>query len=228
MIPADNPIALIFPRAFDSEELVTTLIDVEQFFSKWPSLPELFVPFLPPKNHYARKQNLQLLNNAGLGFGAAIKEAVKKTRADFCFVLDLPLEFPLADVFHSWLEFESQSHLDIVIGSRRLPESSRLREPPRWFWKFDNWINDRLGQKMGLPMKDLTTSFYGFRVQKLRRLVDEVSDPSFCFAPRLIQKARTARLGISEMPMHWNPSMKEIWSRAPLDQWHLLKLSFFT
>lgn len=219
-----NPISLIFPRSSSSDELVAILLDVEQFFRKWPTMPEIYVPFLPNRSEYSGK-GLRLLNNAGLGYGAAVKEALKKSRTDFSFVLDLPLEFPLADVFKSWMEFESRPEIDIIVGSRRHPESSHMREPPKWYWKVDSWLNDRLHQKTGANIQDLTTSFYGFRNEKIRGLADDIRDPSYCFAPRLIQRAQKSRIGIAEQPAHWNPCPREFWKR-PGDQWNLLKMTF--
>jgi hypothetical protein len=222
-----NPISLIFPRSASSDELVAILRDVEQFFKKWPSMPEIYVPFLPDRKQFPLQwKALHLLNNAGLGYGAAVKEALKKTRTDFSFVLDVPLEYPLADVFKAWMEFESHPETDIIVGSRRLPESSRLREPPRWYWKVDSWLNDRLHQRTGINVHDLTTSFYGFRNSKVRSLAEDVRDVSYCFAPRLIQLAQKSRFGITEHPAHWNPNPREIWNRFPGDQWNLLKMSF--
>ena len=218
-----NPISLIFPRSSSTEELLTVLMDVQQFFSKWPAPPEIFVPFLPPKTRFPNK-NLQLLNNAGLGYGAAVKEALKRSKTDFCFVLDLPLEFPLADVFQAWMEFESRGDVDIVVGSRRLPQSANLREPPRWFWKLDTWLNERLHQRFGSDVQDYTTSFYGFRNERVRPIAEEIHDSGYSFAARVARRARFERLGVVEKPAHWNPAI-DGWTRAALDQWHLLKLA---
>lgn len=219
-----NPISLIFPRSSSVDELLTVLMDVQAFFSKWPAPPEIFVPFLPPKSRYSSK-GLQLLNNAGLGYGAAVKEGLKRCKTDFSFVLDLPLEFPLADVFKSWVEFESHPEVDIVVGSRRLVDSSVMAEPPRWFWRFDSWLNDRLHTTVGSPVQDITTSFYGYRTERVRALSEEVREHGYSFAAKLITRAQQGRLGITEKPANWNPR-RDSWSRIARDQWSLLKLSF--
>jgi hypothetical protein len=219
-----NPISLIFPRSSSTEELLTVLMDVQQFFTKWPAPPEIFVPFLPPKP--AQNKHLLLLNNAGLGYGAAVKEALKRSKADFCFVLDLPLEFPLADVFQAWMEFETQPDVDIVIGSRRLPQSSNLRPPPRWYWKLDSWLNERLHQRFGSSVQDNTTSFYGFRNEKIRPIADEIRDSGYSFAARVVRRAQFERLRVVEKPAHWNPAF-DGWTRTAMDQWNLFKMSVF-
>lgn len=218
-----NPISLIFPRSSSTEELVAALGDVQQFFKKWPAPPELYVPFLPPKSKISNK-DLLLLNNAGFGYGAAVKEGIKRSTTDFSFVLDLPLEYPLADVFQSWMEFESRPDVDIVVGSRRLPESSSIRPPPRWFWKVDSWLNERLNRGFASPVKDMTTSFYGFRNDRVRPLAEEIRDSGYSFSARLVRKALVAKLGISEKPAHWNP-VDAGWTRSTLDRWHLLKMA---
>jgi hypothetical protein len=219
-----NPISLIFPRSSSTEELRAILNDVQQFFSKWPELPEIFVPFLPPKFKFANNKGLQLLNNAGLGYGAAIKEGIKRSKNDFSFVLDLPLEFPLADVFQAWMEFESRPGVDIVVGSRRLPESAHLRPPSRWYWKVDSWTHSRLHKHVGHPVKDISTSFYGFRNDRVRPLADEIRDTGFAFTARLVRRAQLEGLGISEKAAHWNPAPSG-WARNTRDQWHLLKMA---
>lgn len=218
-----NPISLIFPRSSSTDELLAVLHDVQQFFTKWPAPPEIFVPFLPSKTRFPIK-GLQLLNNAGLGYGAAIKEGIKRSKADFSFILDLPLEYPLADVFQAWMEFESRPEIDIVVGSRRLPESSHLKAPSGWYWKVDSWLNERLHQHVGSPVKDITTSFYGFRNDAVRPLVDEVRDSGYSFSARLVGRAGRDRMGISEKPAHWNPAGGG-WARATLDQWNLFKMA---
>jgi hypothetical protein len=219
-----NPISLIFPRCSSTDDLQSVLTDVHQFFSKWPTLPEIFVPFLPLNTKFLRK-DLQLLSNAGLGYGAAVKEGVKKSKADFSFVLDLPLEYPFADVFNSWMEFESNPDIDIVVGSRRLPESSRLSEPPGLYWKIDSWLNDRLHQTSEFSIRDVTGSFYCFRNKKVRVLTDDIYDTGYSFSARLVRKAQQNRLRVVEKPAHWNPS-RDIWKRGTLDHWNLFKMTF--
>lgn len=226
-----NPISLIFPRSSSPDELLTVLKDVQTFFSKWPAMPEIFVPFLPPPAATANTLNrlpakgLQLLNNAGLGYGAAVKEGIKRSKSDFAFVLDLPLEFPLADVFQSWVEFESKPEVDIIVGSRRLPESALMREPQRWYWKIDSWLNSRLHQHVGSPVQDITTSFYGFRIDRIRYLSDEVRDTGYSYTARLVRKAQQDRMGISEKAAHWNPNLNGF-GRFAKDQWNLFKMTW--
>jgi len=226
-----NPISLIFPRSSSPDELLTILMDVQQFFSKWPAMPEIFVPFLPPPAATANTLNrmpakgLQLLNNAGLGYGAAVREGLKRSKAEFSFVLDLPLEFPLADVFQAWMEFESRPEVDIVVGSRRHPQASLMRDPRKWQWKWDSWLNDRIHQHVGSSVADSTTSFYGYRIDRVKPLSEEIRDNGFSFAARLIKKAEQDRLKISEKPVHWNPTPDSL-SRYARDQWNLLKMTF--
>jgi glycosyltransferase involved in cell wall biosynthesis len=226
-----NPISLIFPRSSSPDELLTILMDVQQFFSKWPSMPEIFVPFLPPPAATANTltrlppKGLQLLNNAGLGFGAAVREGIKRSKADFSFVLDLPLEFPLADVFQAWMEFESRPEIDIVVGSRRLPKSARLKEPKPWAWRWDSWLNDRMHQHVGSDIVDMTTSFYAYRNERVKPLSEEIRENGFSFAARLMKKAEQDRLKISEKPVHWNPTPDSL-PRFARDQWSLLKMTF--
>jgi hypothetical protein len=226
-----NPLSLIFPRSSSPDELLTTLTDVQQFFSKWPAMPEIFVPFLPPPAATANTlkclpaKSLQLLNNAGLGYGAAVREAIKRSKAEFSFVLDLPLEFPLADVFQAWMEFESRPDVDIVVGSRRMAQSSLIRQPGKLGWRWDSWLNDRLHQHVGSSVTDMTTSFYAFRNDRIRPLSEFVRDNGFSFGARLVQRAEQDRLKISEKPGHWNPSRASL-SRYTKDQWALIKMTF--
>lgn len=226
-----NPLSLIFPRSSSPDELLTILTDVQQFFSKWPAMPEVFVPFLPPPAATANTlkclpaKSLQLLNNAGLGYGAAVREGLKRSKSEFCFVLDLPLEYPLADVFQAWMEFESKPDVDIVVGSRRLPQSALMRAPRKWEWRWDSWLNDRLHQHVGSSVADMTTSFYAFRVDRVRPISEFVRDNGFSFGARLVQRAEQDRLKISEKPVHWNPSRDSL-SRFAKDQWNLFKMTF--
>jgi hypothetical protein len=226
-----NPISLIFPRSSSPDELLTILTDVEQFFSKWPAMPEVFVPFLPPpaatSNTLNRlpAKNLLLLNNAGLGYGAAVREGIKRSKAEFTFVLDLPLEYPLADVFQGWMEFESKPEVDVVVGSRRLAQSALLKTPARWQWRWDSWLNDRLHQHVGSSVADMTTSFYGFRVDRVKPISEFIRDNGYSFSARLLQKAEQDRLKVSEKPVHWNPTRDSL-ARFFRDQWSLFKMTF--
>lgn len=220
-----NPISLIFPRCTRKEELVPVLKDVRQFFSKWPSPPEVFVPFLP-QEYMALRKDFILINDSELGFGAAVREALMRSRSEYCFVLDLPLEFPLADVFNAWMEFESSNDIDIVIGSRRHAGSQHLAEPRPWHWKLDSWVNQKLHAKLKLPLQDITTSFFGFRARTVKPLITDVRERSRSYVVPLLKRAQEKDLKIVERPTHWHPDHRQ-WSRICGDEWKLFRSAWF-
>ena len=92
------------------------------------------------------------------------------------------------------------NHADIVVGSRRMEESS-VEGAPFWKRALSRMGNTLMHLYMRVRINDLTSGFRVYRIEALRQI--EFENVGFAFLPEILIQAAERRLKIIEEPIQF-------------------------
>lgn len=137
---------------------------------------------------------------APIGKGGAILEGFRRARGERVLFADADCATAPASLLALLDELD---HHDVVIGSRRLPDS--------WITRAQPWQRRLLGQLFAgvtrllfhLPYRDTQCGAKAFRREAAQRLVEHVEERRWAFDVDLLLCARELGLTVSEYPVIW-------------------------
>jgi dolichyl-phosphate beta-glucosyltransferase len=135
------------------------------------------------------------------GKGCAIRTGVLASRGDQVLFLDADLSTPLEEIPRALAELQTA---DIVVGSRRLPNSDiRVRQP--LYRRLATFIFDTIKHLMvGLwHISDTQCGFKAFRGEAARQLFALGQVDRFMFDVEILYLAERAQLRLKEIPVRW-------------------------
>ena len=135
------------------------------------------------------------------GKGYAIRTGVLASRGDQVLFLDADLSTPLEEIPRALAELQAA---DIVVGSRRLPNSDiRVRQP--LYRRLATFIFDTIKHLMvGLwHISDTQCGFKAFRGEAARQLFALGQVDRFMFDVEILYLAERAQLRLKEIPVRW-------------------------
>jgi dolichyl-phosphate beta-glucosyltransferase len=135
------------------------------------------------------------------GKGYAIRTGVLASRGDQVIFLDADLSTPLDEIPRALAELQTA---DIVVGSRRLPDSD-IRVRPPLYRRLATFIFDTIKHLMvGLwHISDTQCGFKAFRGEAARQLFALGQVDRFMFDVEILYLAERAQLRLKEMPVRW-------------------------
>ena len=162
-----------------------------------------------------RWTQLRVLNiPQAVGKGAAVLAGFRAARAPQLLFADADAATEASSLFE--LLDSLQGH-DVIIGSRRLPDSVIVRpQPPlrRLSGGGFAWLVRRLFQ---LPYRDTQCGAKAFRREAALLLADRVTEARWTFDLDLLLQARSLGLTVQEQPVVWTDregSQLRMWSTA--------------
>jgi dolichyl-phosphate beta-glucosyltransferase len=142
--------------------------------------------------HFARNQ----------GKGAAVREGVLSSSADFALVTDVDLSTPLDDL--ATLAAASGEDVDAAIGSRALAASRVLVHQPTYRELMGKAFNLGLRILTGLPHRDTQCGFKLFRLETTRVLFEQQRVRGFAYDAEICVLARQHARRVVEVPVRWS------------------------
>jgi glycosyltransferase involved in cell wall biosynthesis len=137
-------------------------------------------------------------NEVNQGKGWALKEGFRIARGDWIVFLDSDLDLDPAQL-KLFFEIQKRENCDIVIGSKRHPES-KLKYPLKrrivsagYFFLIKRLFN--------LPLRDTQTGLKLFRSEVLRKVFPKVLVKRYAFDLELLVLANQAGFSIAEAPV---------------------------
>ncbi|MBW0000974.1 MAG: glycosyltransferase family 2 protein [Verrucomicrobia bacterium] len=208
-------LSLIIPAYKEALRLPKTLSVVHEYAAKWTFPTEVLLVIEPSpdatlevaKSAQTRIPELRVIaNEMHRGKGYAVRTGMLKARAPLVFFTDADLSTPLSDLETALRIFEQNPRIDVVVGSRRHPQSRILhRQSP---------LRERMGQTFnrlvqvlaGLDLEDTQCGFKGFRQTAAREIFSRQQTDGFSFDVEVLLLARAMGFSIREMPVHWSNS----------------------
>ena len=150
----------------------------------------------------ARRPEIEILYQpVPTGLGAAFRRgfAAMPMDTDYVVTMDADLNHQPEEV-PRLLRRLLQEQADIVVGSRRLQDSSVQGTP---FWKHTlSYVGNRLMHlTTGVRINDLTSGFRLYRAQALRQI--DFENVGFAFLPEILLQAAGQNMNIVEEPIRF-------------------------
>jgi len=137
-----------------------------------------------------------------LGKGGGILNAARSASGDVLIITDVDLATPPEMIEPALAEL--QKGADIVYGSRNLPDSKILVQPPFHRKILGKAFNLLFRLLFGIDLHDTQCGFKAIRRGVLEALIDDLSVMGFAFDVDLAVKAVRHGYRIVEMPVTWS------------------------
>jgi dolichyl-phosphate beta-glucosyltransferase len=167
-------------------------------FSSWTTVPrtELATKAL------AGRRGRVVANGENRGKGYSVRHGVLEARGRFVLVTDADLSTSIED--HAKLaEVMRDRDLDVVIGSRALPDSNvEIRQ---------GWLRQTMGRSFnviirsltGLPFRDTQCGFKLLDRERVKPLVEKMVVDGFAFDVELLFLCARFGLSVADVPVTW-------------------------
>lgn len=154
------------------------------------------------------------------GKGIAVKKGMRIAEGRYRVFLDSDHATPINEIEKAWDHLEAGS--EVVIGSRRLPES-KLAPPQPWYRRMLGRVANYTIQLLLLPgIQDTQCGFKVFTDRAARQIFPNLSVAGYGFDMEVLVLAKKEKYKITEIPVNWRnrlPSrVRPVW-----DGWRTLK-----
>lgn len=139
-------------------------------------------------------------NSVARGKGYAVRTGMLRARGEWIFFMDADLSVPLECVG----EFlASKGDADVLIGSRRHPQTRLVRRQP-FFREASGRVFNLALRWLGVtPLRDTQCGFKAFRRNAAQAIFSKVEQDGFGFDVEIVVLAEILGLRIRELPVRW-------------------------
>lgn len=209
-------VSLVIPAYNEAERLPATLRQVQAFLSKRPFRSEVVVVVEPGTDDTLRVANQACRSDSRIrilaptvhrGKGAAVREGILAARGELRFFMDADLSTDLDAVDRFVKRFGEEPRAEVLIGSRRHPESSvevlqgGLR---RWMGQSFNRVVQATAFR---GIQDTQCGFKAFRARAAEMIFSRQQIDGFAFDVEVLMLAQRLGYHIEEMPVTWKNSV---------------------
>lgn len=153
-------------------------------------------------NALAGRHGRVVLNGENHGKGYSVRHGVLEARGRFVLVTDADLSTPIED--HAKLAKTMRDRdLDVVIGSRALPDSDVAVRQGRLRQTMGRSFNTIIRILTKLPFHDTQCGFKLMDRERVRPLVDKMVVDGFAFDVELLFLCDRFGLAVAEVPVTW-------------------------
>jgi glycosyltransferase involved in cell wall biosynthesis len=138
---------------------------------------------------------IQIINhNGNLGYGAALKNGIKKARYDWIFFTDADMQFNVSEL-KKFIPYSR--NYDFIIGFRKNRADPKRRKISSWLY------NKAIRLLFGLKLTDVDCAFKLMRKSEVKKLA--IHSNSFFVSVELMVKASSKHCRIIELPVQHLP-----------------------
>jgi hypothetical protein len=138
-----------------------------------------------------------------LGKGGGILNAAKIASGDVLIIMDVDMATPPDEILKT-IEVMEREQADIIYGSRNLPESIILIEPPFYRNILGKAYNHFFRLLFGINLHDTQCGYKAIRKKVFDSLKREINIAGFAYDIDLAVKAKRDGYKIVEMPVTWS------------------------
>ncbi|MBI2049322.1 glycosyltransferase [Candidatus Roizmanbacteria bacterium] len=201
-------ISIILP-VYNEEDRVININEIYNFLEKFKYSGQVILvndgssdQTLNTLKKLQKKFNFEIVsygNNKGKGY--ALRLGVKKARGESILLTDIDLSVPIN---HLNFFMEKKASADILIGSRRHPESKILSRQSFWRETLGKWFTSLAKFWLGLPINDFTCGFKLFKGKIAKKLFAKARVNRWAYDAEILFLAKQMGAKIKELPVVWS------------------------
>jgi glycosyltransferase involved in cell wall biosynthesis len=236
-------LSLVIPAYNEERRLPRSLTDIQAFFGKFTGgdgAGSIEILTVVEKSrdrtlelaHAAVRgdSRFQIIDNVvHRGKGFAVRSGMLRAQGEIVFFMDADLSTPLSEVLRFLAHFQENPDVDVIIGSRRDPNSEILKR--------QNLFRQQLGRGFNYfvklfgvrGIKDTQCGFKAFRAQACRDIFSRATIDGFAFDVEALMLAQEMGYRIDVRPVIWvnSPDSKVRVLIDPLKMlWDLLRIRY--
>jgi dolichyl-phosphate beta-glucosyltransferase len=208
-------LTLVIPAFNEEARLPQSLIELQKHSSAWDFPYEIIVVVEPGSD-----RTLELAKTAAISFpelkvignsvhrgkGFAVRTGMLAGRGEMLFFTDSDLSTPLADLDRAIALFRAEPEIDLIVGSRKHPDSQILLHQSPMRELMGNTFNRLVRALAGFKFLDTQCGFKGFRAQAAREIFERQQIDGFSFDVEVLLLAKSMDFVVMEVAVHWSNS----------------------
>jgi dolichyl-phosphate beta-glucosyltransferase len=208
-------LTLVIPAFNEAARLPNSLVELQKHSSAWDFPYEIIVVV-----ELSSDRTLELARTAAKTFpelkvigntvhrgkGFAVRTGMLAGRGEMLFFTDSDLSTPLKDLDRAIALFKAQPDIDLIVGSRKHPDSQILQHQSPIRELMGNTFNRFVRALAGFKFLDTQCGFKGFRAQAAREIFERAQIDGFSFDVEVLLLAEAMNFVIMEVPVHWSNS----------------------
>ena len=208
-------LTLVIPAFNEAARLPKSLSELKNHAASWDFPYEIVVVVEPGSDETlelakaAAKSFPELRvigNSAHHGKGFAVRTGMLAGRGEILFFTDCDLSTPLPDLDRAIALFRAEPEIDIIVGSRKHPDSQILQHQSAMRELMGNTFNRLVRALAGFKFLDTQCGFKGFRAQAAAEIFKRQRIDGFSFDVEVLLLAQAIGFVIIEVPVHWSNS----------------------
>jgi dolichyl-phosphate beta-glucosyltransferase len=208
-------LTLVIPAFNEAARLPQSLVELQRHSSGWDFPYEIIVVIEPSSDHTvelakaAAKSFPELkviANPVHRGKGFAVRTGMLAANGELVFFTDSDLSTPLTDLDRAVALFKAQPDIDVIVGSRKHPDSQILQHQSPMRELMGNTFNRLVRALAGFKFLDTQCGFKGFRADAAREIFERAQIDGFSFDVEVLLLAETMNFVVMEVPVHWSNS----------------------
>lgn len=208
-------LTLVIPAFNEAARLPNSLVELQKHSSAWDFPYEIIVVV-----ELSSDRTLDLARTAAKTFpelkvigntvhrgkGFAVRTGMLAGRGEMLFFTDSDLSTPLKDLDRAIALFKAQPDIDLIVGSRKHPDSQILQHQSPVRELMGNTFNRFVRALAGFKFLDTQCGFKGFRAQAAREIFERAQIDGFSFDVEVLLLAEAMNFVVMEVPVHWSNS----------------------
>jgi dolichyl-phosphate beta-glucosyltransferase len=208
-------LTLVIPAFNEAARLPQSLVELQRHSYGWSFPYEIIVVVEPSSDHTvelaktAAKSFPELkviANPVHRGKGFAVRTGMLAANGDLVFFTDSDLSTPLTDLDRAVALFKAQPDIDLIVGSRKHPDSQILQHQSPMRELMGNTFNRIVRALAGFKFLDTQCGFKGFRADAAREIFERAQIDGFSFDVEVLLLAEAMNFVVMEVPVHWSNS----------------------
>ena len=208
-------LTLVIPAFNEAARLPQSLVELQRHSSGWDFPYEIIVVVEPGSDHTvelaktAAKSFPELkviANPVHRGKGFAVRTGMLAANGELVFFTDSDLSTPLTDLDRAVGLFKAQPDIDLIVGSRKHPDSQILQHQSPMRELMGNTFNRLVRALAGFKFLDTQCGFKGFRADAAREIFERAQIDGFSFDVEVLLLAEVMNFVVMEVPVHWSNS----------------------
>ncbi|HYZ75608.1 MAG TPA: dolichyl-phosphate beta-glucosyltransferase [Chthoniobacterales bacterium] len=208
-------LTLVIPAFNEAARLPKSLLELQKHSSAWDFPYEIIVVV-----ELSSDRTLELAKTAAKTFpevkvigntvhrgkGFAVRTGMLAGRGEMRFFTDSDLSTPLKDLDRAIALFRTQPDIDLIVGSRKHPDSQILQHQSPMRELMGNTFNRFVRALAGFKFLDTQCGFKGFRAHAAREIFERAQIDGFSFDVEVLLLAEAMNFVVMEVPVHWSNS----------------------